>query len=186
MVRVALFAVAMSTTTCGGKIAGADDAGLPSVPPQSSAGTVGGLGTGAGPSSGGPSPGGAPAMGSSAASSSAAPPMSGENASGLDPADAAELPSVPDAAVAMTTGDAGPVRCTLEFAGGVGGDGGGAPVACRVSALETCSGVDYSVVCSCPQGSCTCTGRATSFVALPGCPFCPSVSQLFALCGFPQ
>jgi hypothetical protein len=42
-----------------------------------------------------------------------------------------------------------------------------------------------SVDCSCPEGTCTCQGGGTTVSApFTGCPACPSISEVYAICNF--
>jgi hypothetical protein len=68
---------------------------------------------------------------------------------------------------------------------------GGAP--CTATTSETCGSTTYTVVCSCPDGSCACFGPTTHVVSFTGCPSCPggvgspaNPGAMFDLCGFPH
>jgi hypothetical protein len=54
---------------------------------------------------------------------------------------------------------------------GHGASGGGPP--CTATTSETCGSTTYTVVCSCPDGSCACFGATTHAVSFTGCPSCP-------------
>ena len=72
------------------------------------------------------------------------------------------------------------------------GVGSGGPNSCSIMGSEMCSnGVTYQVTCDCPQASCTCTqsgsgGGSGGIVPFSSCPACPSPSEAFTICGFPQ
>ena len=200
MFRAIAFGVAVLVgAACGGQLTQADDGSTSSGnSPQGSSGAGGSSsgGPSAGSSSGqGGSPTASPPSGSaptasppSAGAPTATPPSAGAPP-GMAVADAgiASPPRIVDAAAPSPPGrDAALVRCNPNGPSGVGGGGGGGPASCDVFGQETCSGVSYSVSCSCPQGTCACFGTGTSVITFAGCPTCPSLPQLFALCGFPQ
>jgi hypothetical protein len=69
---------------------------------------------------------------------------------------------------------------------------------CESMMVNDCDGTRYQVTCSCPQQQCTCFERSTMIIPFGGCPYCPSmgpgpqapggpsISDLFAACGYPH
>ncbi len=95
-----------------------------------------------------------------------------------------------ECACGETLPDASDPGCTQTGGGGSGGNG-----ECTSNLGETCGGVNYQVVCACPEGSCVCFSQSSStkVVSFDGCPYCPggpaggqSASDLYDLCGFPH
>ena len=95
-----------------------------------------------------------------------------------------------ECACGETLPDASDPGCTQTGGGGTGGNG-----ECTSTVGETCGGVNYQVVCACPEGSCVCFSQSSStkVVSIDSCPFCPggpaggqSPSDLYDLCGFPH
>jgi hypothetical protein len=79
------------------------------------------------------------------------------------------------------------------FPGGGGSSAGNGQ--CSSNTYETCNGIDYTVVCNCPQAKCVCFGNTTTVVDYPYCPYCgssgpgemgPTDSQIISLCAFPR
>jgi len=194
VLRSGFLAVAvLFATACGGNtIAAADnsavigngsaDAGSSS---QSRGSSSGGSSSGGSSASSGHSAGG-PNMGMDRPTATNSAMNAGTDGGGEDAAGSASsgTPSTGDAAATTTTSDGAPAGCTSK--GAAGGGGGGGVASCVAFAQETCSGVNYSVTCSCPQGECACIGPATSVITLASCPVCPSPSEMFTRCGFPQ
>jgi hypothetical protein len=86
--------------------------------------------------------------------------------------------------------DASDPGCTQTGGGGSGGNG-----ECSSNFGETCGGVNYQVICACPEGSCVCFSQSSStkVVTFNGCPYCPggaaggqTANDLYDLCGFPH
>jgi hypothetical protein len=88
----------------------------------------------------------------------------------------------------------------------LGGDGnnGLGNRECAAHASERCGDTDYQVVCTCPEGTCSCFGPTTHVIHFAGCPYCPgdqadasdlsplpggvkpaNFAAMLTLCGFP-
>jgi hypothetical protein len=69
---------------------------------------------------------------------------------------------------------------------------------CESDLVSDCNGTHYQVICTCPRGQCACFGPTTKIIPFGGCPYCPSlgpgpqapggpsISDLFAACGYPH
>ena len=71
---------------------------------------------------------------------------------------------------ASTFGDdeTNPVTCNPVGGGGSGG------TSCETLDSETCSnGANYGISCTCPDGTCVCSGSSGGPVRFAGCPSCP-------------
>jgi hypothetical protein len=107
------------------------------------------------------------------------------------PSSASETPgSSPGSTVQGSDGGPTTTPATCVQNGGSGGGGNGE---CTSEFDETCGGVNYRVVCACPEGTCVCfDDMQTHVIKFEGCPYCPggpgpnSASDLYAACGFPH
>jgi hypothetical protein len=78
----------------------------------------------------------------------------------------------------------------VQTGSGVGGALGGG--GCTTNVAETCSGEDFQVVCSCPEGTCVCfDDMDTRVVNFDSCSTCssglgPNPADLYTACGFPH
>lgn len=208
--RATALAVLLSgALACGGKtnLESDDDGGSTSTPSSGGASGAGSAGASSGSSGGGSSAGTPASSGSSAGGGSASGPgfgpgsppsggaAGGGNAGGGGGGSSGgSTPGFVDASRPMPA-DAS-VRpagnCSMGGGGGGGGGGvrsadGGIVTLCETFGQEICGGsTTYQVACACPEGTCACFGPSTTVVSFPGCPSCPSLSQAFAACGFPQ
>src|SRR5262249_41530751 len=76
------------------------------------------------------------------------------------------VPASSDASAVPASSDA-----SACVGGGLGsGSGNGS---CTSENSEACGGIQYKVVCACPEAICVCFGPSTKMVPFSGCPFCP-------------
>jgi hypothetical protein len=173
-------ATVLALAACGGRVGRANvdggsrgDAIAPVSPSSSSGGEV--------------PPGTAGPVGSSSAGS--IPPSSGPSTGsappGTIPEDASPAPTMPSPNPAT--------NCMPSPAGESAGSG-----QCASMLVNDCNGTRYQVICTCPEQQCACFGPTTKIIPYGGCPYCPfgelgpqapggpSISDLFAACGYPH
>jgi hypothetical protein len=66
-----------------------------------------------------------------------------------------------------------------------GGNGSGGTSPTDGGCMTTFLSDNCSVDCSCPEGQCRCQGGGTTVTApFGGCPMCPSIADVYAICNF--
>jgi hypothetical protein len=108
---------------------------------------------------------------------------SGASSGGSDAASGVDSPFVGPTPDAGTT-----IVCQQQGGGGSGGQG-----SCDAQETETCSdGMTYTVDCSCPNATCTCSesgangGSSGGGIPFGTCPSCPDPDSIWDYCGFPH
>jgi hypothetical protein len=187
-------AVALAlASACGGHVGGGDaDGGSrgDSIAPISTSGSsTGALPPGATGSIGSSWSGTAPP--SSGPSTGSAPPSSGSSTGAAPPG--TRVPEDASSAGLTMPSPAPGTNCVPSPASASNGSG-----QCQSILVNDCNGTHYQVICTCPRQQCACFGPTSKVIPFGGCPYCPSfgpgpqapggpsISDLFAACGYPH